>query len=216
MIIRTGTARTCLLLLILSPLLLTSAQADNDEELPSECEIDCVSPYGNVLGVSRRGVEAYSNCQSDCVIYEPNQWKGEYTGIKWQCVEYARRWLLMNKGMTYGDVDFAADIWNEINHLTDISTNRPHPLETHLNGSNQPPRVGDLLVYASEFNDTGHVAVVIDADYEDGVIAVAEQNYNNETWPDDYSRKIELVRREDNYWLLDEYLLGWKHLKDRK
>ena len=80
------------------------------------------------------------------------------------------------------------------------------------NGSEQPPRVGDLLIYARELNHTGHVAIVIDTDYEDGVIAVAEQNYNNEPWPDDYSRKIELVRREGNYWLLDKHLIGWKHL----
>jgi glutathionylspermidine amidase/synthetase len=147
------------------------------------------------------------------VIYDSNHWKDVYTGIKWQCVEYARRWLLIKKGATFGDVDIAADIWNKINHLTDISTDSPLPLESHVNGSEQPPQVGDLLVYASEFQDTGHVAVVIETDFDDGVIEVAEQNYTNEPWTDDYSRKIELVRHEGNYWLLDKYLLGWKHLK---
>ena len=215
MIIGKGTFKRCLQLLLLSPLLLTNAQAGNDEELPLECEIDCVSPYGDVLGVSMRGVEAYSNCQSSCVIYDSNHWEGTYTGIKWQCVEYARRWLLINKGATYGDVDIAADIWNKINHLTDISTGSLLQLESYNNGSKQPPRVGDLLVYSREFNDTGHVAIVMDADYENGVIKVAEQNYNNQPWPDEYSRKIGLVMREGNYWLQDKYLLGWKHIKTR-
>ena len=214
MIVRAGTSSRCLLLLLLSSLLLNNARAGNDKQLPSECQADCVSPYGNVLGVSKRGVEAYSNCHSRCVIYDPNHWKGAYTGIKWQCVEYARRWLLIKKGAIFGDVDIAADIWNNINHLTDISTDSPLPLASHVNGSKQPPQVGDLLIYASEFNDTGHVAVVIDTDFEDGVIEVAEQNYNNEPWPDDYSRKINLVRHEGNYWLLDKYLLGWKHLSE--
>ena len=92
-----------------------------------------------------------------------------------------------------------------------MATNKALPIESHLNGSKQPPQVGDLLIYAKAFNDTGHVAVVIDADYGNGVIEVGEQNYNNEPWSEDFSRKIELVRKGDNYWLLDGYLLGWKH-----
>jgi glutathionylspermidine amidase/synthetase len=146
------------------------------------------------------------------VINEPNHWKNVYTGIRWQCVEYARRWLLVNKGAVYSDVDVAADIWDEIDHLTDVRTNRELPLESHLNGSMQPPQVGDLLIYASELYGTGHVAVVLDTDYEDGVIEVGEQNYRNEPRPDDFARKIELVKKGDNYWLLDGYLLGWKHV----
>lgn len=211
MLTRTGSPDRCLLVLLFSSLLSSGAFADNDEQLPFECQIDCASPYGNVLGVSKRGVEAYSNCHSSCVIHDSNYWEGIYTGLKWQCVEYVRRWLLINKGANYGEVDIAADIWNDIDHLTDVSTGRPLPLESHLNGSKQPPQVGDLLIYAREFNDTGHVAIVIETDYEGGVIAVGEQNYTNEPWPDDYSRKIELVRDAGNYWLLDKYLLGWKH-----
>ena len=216
MLVNAVTPHRILLLVILLALSLDNAYADNAEGMPVECQTDCVSPYGKVLGTSKRGVEAYSNCQSDCVIYEPNHWKGTYTGIKWQCVEYARRWLLINKGAIYGDVDIAADIWNNIDYLTEVATNRVIPIESYLNGSKQPPQVGDLLIYAKAFNDTGHVAVVIDADYENGVIEAGEQNYSNEPWPEDFSRKIELVRKGDNYWLLDGYLLGWKHARNYK
>lgn len=202
------------LLLISLALCLSNAIADDSEELPFECQIDCVSTYGKILGISKRGVEAYSNCSPNCVIYEPNYWKDIYTGIKWQCVEYARRWLLINKGAIYGDVDVAADIWNNIDYLTEVTTNRKLPFESHPNGSTQPPQVGDLLVYAKAFHDTGHTAVVIDADYQGGAIKVGEQNYNNDQWPGDFSRNIELVKKGDNYWLLDAYLLGWKHVRD--
>lgn len=211
MLINAVTPQRILLSVILLALSLNNAYADNVEGMPVECRTDCVSPYGKVLGTSKRGVEAYSNCHSNCVIYEPNHWKGTYTGIKWQCVEYARRWLLINKGAIFGDVDIATDIWNNIDYLTEVATNRALPIESHLNGSKQPPQVGDLLIYAKAFNDTGHVAVVIDVDYGNGVIEVGEQNYNNEPWPEDFSRKIELVRKGDSYWLLDGYLLGWKH-----
>jgi hypothetical protein len=47
------------------------------------------------------------------------------------------------------------------------------------------------------------------------MVEVSEQNFNNEYWPDDYARKIMLVRKGGNYWLLDGYLLGWKHAKTR-
>jgi glutathionylspermidine amidase/synthetase len=205
-----------LLSFILLALPLNTAHADNAEsEIPIACRTDCISPYGRVLGVSTGGVEAYSNCQSRCVIFEPNKWKGTYTGIKWQCVEYARRWLLVHKGAVYGDVDIAADIWDKIDHLTHVATNTRIPLEPHLNGSNQPPQIGDLLVYARAFYDTGHVAVVTDVDYENSVIEVGEQNYNNEPWPEDYARTIEFIKKDNNYWLLDGYLIGWKHVKNQ-
>jgi hypothetical protein len=182
-----------------------------NKELPVACQTDCKSPYGKMLGKSPRGIEAYSNCQSGCVIFEPNKWNGTYTGIKWQCVEYARRWLLVNTGAVYGDVDVAADIWDKIDHLTYVKTKKPIPLETHLNGSTQAPEIGDLLIYAKAFNGTGHVAVVTGIDISNGLVEVSEQNFQNNSWAADYARKITLIKNGENYWLLDGYLLGWKH-----
>jgi len=201
-----------LLFIVLIVSAINTAFADNAiKELPVACQTDCKSPYGKMLGKSPRGIEAYSNCQSGCVIFEPNKWNGTYTGIKWQCVEYARRWLLINTGAVYGDVDIAADIWDKIDHLTDVKTKRPIPLETHLNGSTQAPEIGDLLIYAKAFNGTGHVAVVTGIDISNGLVEVSEQNFQNKSWAADYARKITLIKNGGNYWLLDGYLLGWKH-----
>jgi hypothetical protein len=118
----------------------------------------------------------------------------------------------MNKGATFSEVDIAADIWHKINYLTDVATNKKLPLESHLNGSKIPPGIGDILVYDESYYDTGHTAIVVDVDYEGGVIEVGEQNYHNEPWPREFSRKIELVKKGNNYWLLDEDLIGWKHI----
>jgi glutathionylspermidine amidase/synthetase len=186
-----------------------------EKEQASFCHANCVSPYGMVLGATAGGVEAYSNCRPECKSYEPNKWKGTFTGVKWQCVEYARRWLLINKGAVYDEVDTAADIWNKIDHLTHVATKTKLPLETHVNGAKIPPQAGDLLIYARAFYDTGHVAVVTNVNYEKGEIEVAEQNYNNEPWHEDYARTIEFVNKEGNYWLLDGYLLGWKHVQNQ-
>lgn len=176
------------------------------------CHTDCTTPYGMVLGVSSGEVKAYSNCQASCMINEAARVDGIYTGVKWQCVEFARRWLLLNKGAVYDDVETAADIWTEIDHLTHVASNKKLKLESHLNGAVQPPRVGDLLIYARVFHNTGHIAVVTGVDQKKGIIEVGEQNYNNEMWPDDHARTIEFVEKSGNYWLLDRYLIGWKHI----
>lgn len=203
------TKNIVLLLLILGGIS-NSVNANNNFKIPRQCELECITPYGEVTGMSKSGVKAFSNCNSNCVIFEPNKYKGTYTGIKWQCVEYARRWLLVNHGVVYGDVDIASDIWNKITYLTHVSTNKKLTLKSFLNGSSIPPKVGDLLIYAKAFNETGHVAIVVDIDFKQGFIKVAEQNYSNKVWTDNYSRKLHFIKKDDNYWLLDSYLLGWK------
>ena len=88
-----------------------SSSAESSKKIPFQCITNCETNYGVVLGQSPAGVPAYSNCNAECVIFEPNHLNDIYTGIKWQCVEYARRWLLQERGVVFGDVDIAADIW---------------------------------------------------------------------------------------------------------
>jgi glutathionylspermidine amidase/synthetase len=147
------------------------------------------------------------------VVPEPNRLNGTYTGIKWQCVEFARRWLLDNQDAVFGDVDTASDIWGKIQSITRVSNGSELALESYLNGSANPPRAGDLLIYAQEYLGTGHVAVVTEVDLRTGIIEVAEQNFLNQPWLGDYSRRIVLVEKGGRYWVLDGYVLGWKRVK---
>lgn len=164
------------------------------------------------MGKSPSGVIAYSNCNSGCVVFEPSKYEGTYTGIKWQCVEYARRWLLVNTGVVYGDVDVAADIWHKIDHVTSVPGGEEFQLVQYINGSAAMPAKGDLLIYAKEYLGTGHVAVVTAVDRGAGVVKVAEQNFRNNSWPGDFARTIPIAERDGGYWLLDAYLLGWKRV----
>ena len=186
--------------------------AQPQQSLPEACRTNCVTPYSQELGTAPGNVTAYSNCNADCVIFTPNIEDGTYTGIKWQCVEFARRWLLDNMGVVYGDVDTASDIWNKIEFVTRVADHHSIPLRAFENGSLEAPRVGDLLIYAKEYLNTGHVAVVTDVDLQAGVLKVAEQNYSNQTWPGDYSRRIDVINKNGRYWVLDAYLLGWKRV----
>ena len=203
----------------LAPVLMLSsicslAIAETDvSAIPEACRSDCVTPYGQLLGKTADNTEAYSNCKSACVVRQPNKYKGTYTGIKWQCVEYARRWLLVHDGVVFGDIDIAANMWDRINHVTNVSNHEDTPLVNYANGSAHMPETGDLLIYAREFETTGHVAVVTSVDEKAGTIRVAEENYSNTPWPGDYSREIPFIRRGDKVWLLDSFLIGWKHLQ---
>lgn len=195
------------------------------QEGQKACGIDCVTPFGAVLGQSE-GVESYSNCRSTCIKdsysflnlvdkstsnhkSNPDDPKLHYIGLVYQCVEYARRWWMQNKGITFGDVDGASDIIY-LDEVKDIYSNESFPLGRSINGSaNRPPMVGDLLIYYAQVHlptwRFGHVAVVVDVDLEQGFISVAEQNYNNKLWlkSDGYARKIKLVR-QGKYYAVEE------------
>ncbi len=207
-----STKLAAILIVFLHTLLFLNITTAKEKPLPATCQTNCTVPFGDVLGIGTGDVPAYSNCNSDCVFFSPNKKQGTYTGIKWQCVEYARRWLFQNKGVVYGDVDVAADIW-AINYVTRIKDDKKIDMTTYPNGSQQAPQVGDLIVYAKAYLKTGHIAVISDIDEKSHQIKVIEQNYKNTKWPaTDYAREIPYIKQDGKYWVLDAYVLGWKRV----
>ena len=200
-----------LLNIVIAVVLYTPIAAGKDQPLPEACTTQCMTPYGEVLGVGLGNVPAYSNCNASCVVFSPNKLEGTYTGIKWQCVEYARRWLLVNGGVVYGDVDVAADIWG-LDRVTRVKDKVEFKMMTFPNGDEKMPQVGDLLIYARAYLKTGHVAVISRVDSKSHVVEVIEENFENTKWPGDYARRIPFVKQGKQYWLLDAYLLGWKRV----
>ena len=65
--------------------------------------------FGDKIG-SFNGVDAYSNQRNQTNSLDSNYYNGIYTGQKWQCVEFARRYLIINEGITFSDVDSAFEI----------------------------------------------------------------------------------------------------------
>jgi hypothetical protein len=56
-------------------------------------------PFGSLLGVAPGGVPAYS-CKG---ISFRSHYNGDiYYGARYQCVEFARRWLVHTQGVTFG------------------------------------------------------------------------------------------------------------------
>jgi len=189
------------------------------------CEGQCVTPFGQVLGVAD-GATSYSNCVSTCIRPEfsfldlktgdvtvhqedPKNPQLHYIGVTYQCVEYARKWWMKNKNITFGSIDSAY----EIIYLTEgkqIRTQESFPLARSINGvAQRAPRRGDLVVYYPDREDPewrhGHVAVVVATDLEAGTVALAEENYDNAPWQDPkaFARQIRLFNVGGRYTLLD-------------
>jgi glutathionylspermidine amidase/synthetase len=176
-------------------------QTDANGTPPPQCQTDCVTTYGQILGVNN-GVEARSNCSDLCINPTPvmtpagDEPNPVYTGIGWQCVEYARRWLLHNHGLVFGSVDTAADMWNQVSSLTSPDQTVSRPVRRVENGSTAAPVVGDLIIYAAQADVSalrfGHVAVVVGVDQSS--VKLAEQNWTNRTWAQEgFSRSLTLV-----------------------
>lgn len=171
----------------------------------------CDSRFGSVLGISH-GVIAYSNCNEHTIsqtasyllpqevfategseaLHDVAFPQGEetvlYSGMQWQCVEYARRFLMSSfhsrraaregERLTFGDVDGAEDIWSsmpfETISLPSADTKKGNVVKKSRNatrwtrhsptdeGNFSAPQIGDLVIWSrQEGMPYGHVAVIV-------------------------------------------------------
>jgi glutathionylspermidine amidase/synthetase len=178
--------------------------------------------FGALLGYAPGGVAIYSSHYPSADIREyPDRdsyhsyLDGIYMGYKWQCVEFARRWLYLNHGYVFDDVAMAYDIFY-LHNVIRLQDNELLPLHSFLNGSRRPPEPGCMLIWqeGGEFEVTGHVAIVTEVLEES--IRFAEQNIEHSVLPEnqDWSRELKLSRGEDGGYTVhaayeDSHILGW-------
>jgi glutathionylspermidine amidase/synthetase len=184
------------------------------QPLPKLCGQDCHTSFGQVIGQAGK-TKAYSNCHDACVSDEwhqvsvKNHKQKVPTGLKWQCVEYARRWLVENRSLSFAEVKFAYQIW-DLKEAVEIATDQKRAFQHFENKkTTRFPQVGDLLIYDASFTETGHVAVVIGIDKD--TILVGEQNYFNRPWEGkQYARRLLVEKsKTGKFWVLDVGLIGW-------
>jgi hypothetical protein len=165
--------------------------------------------YGDPLG-SNRGVIAYANKGAKRFKIDYFFAQGVCTGLRYQCVEYARRWMVEVKGLTFSDVLVAADIWS-LNFVRSISGNEQKQLKQRPNGCDIAPVVGDLLIYArAKHLPWGHVAVIVGLELSAGKLRIAEQNEQDHFWAGDFSRELNVRTEGRNFVIEDKYpVIGW-------
>lgn len=178
--------------------------------------------FGTTLGLAPGDVAVYSSHYESADPHQlPNRQAyrsyvdGIFMGYKWQCVEFARRWLYLNRGYVFDDIAMAYDIF-ELRSARIIESDRLLPLYSFRNGSRRRPVPGCLLIWeeGGHFEDTGHVAIVTEV--SDDWVRIVEQNAEHHVWSQHqgYSRELRVTLGADGEFLVsctypDTTLLGW-------
>lgn len=131
---------------------------------------------------------------------------GYNVGIRWQCVEFVKRYYYehLNHRMpdSYGHAKHFFDP-----SVSDGAMNSKRDLLQFANASRSKPLVDDLLVFAPTLlNRYGHVAIVSEVTEED--LEIVQQNPG----PFESSReRLKLVRHEDGTWEIGgrKRIHGW-------
>ena len=190
----------------------------------SDSNPDADLPMGTLLGTTKCGMNAYVTNYAqyrrdnppphDFQHYED----GIHTGLKWQCVEFARRYWIKHFAAVLRKIPIASEIWQQtFAWALPLESNKIVPIERFENGSHVIPMVGDLLIYGQHPNQrTGHVAVIVEVN--ENCVRVAEQNrYNDKLWVGGhYSHEIEMTVENGGFYLHDHdcpAMLGWMRLK---
>jgi glutathionylspermidine amidase/synthetase len=146
-----------------------------------------VSPFGTILGTTDGNCIVYS-CDHETLDKAkfPTQesmdatYNGVYTGQRYQCVELARRYLLINHGVVFESIPMAYDIFN-LRTIKRVVDDELFAMTAHENGSSVQPVKGSMLIWksAGEYAVTGHVAVIVDV--QASHIDIVEQNVEDAT-----------------------------------
>jgi hypothetical protein len=139
-------------------------QAQPEEEDGSVSQAGCSSACGTTM-TTLDGVPAYSNASGTGSCGE-NGTYWQY-GLRWQCVEYARRYWSQAWGKSFNSVTYACNICD----LAGLTKRYPY--------DGYQPKRGDLIVQpCTSSSVTGHVAVVasVTGTYNNWTINAVEQN----------------------------------------
>lgn len=158
---------------------------------------------------SLNGVLVYYNGRIDHVSGRNLAPDGYNLGLKYQCVEFVKRYYYEHYHHKMPDsYGHAKDFFNS--SLSDGAVNTRRDLKQFTNGSQSRPKQGDLLVFdATIWNKYGHVAIVSEVKEES--IEMIQQNPG----PDASSRVTYHLDQEEGLWFIQSStLLGWLRKKE--
>jgi surface antigen len=126
-------------------------------------------------------------------------------GLKYQCVEFAKRYYYehYNHKMpdAYGD---AKDFYKK--SVGDGEENKSRNLLQYKNPSIAKPAVGDLVVFnGTSYNKYGHVAII--SDVRKYRIEVIQQNKSKSR------ESFFMIKRKGKWHIMNKRILGWLRMK---
>jgi len=166
-------------------------------------------PLHGKQGETPCGTPAFSNSNDEHFTAIENYSVNFFTGFQWQCVEFARRWLMERKGLLLPQIYVAAHIFF-LSEVYDFDL-KPVPIVCVRNGTTVKPVVDSLIIYPmSAVNFVGHVGVITEVG--DDYVCVADQNRYFHYWGDkNYSSKFVMERVDGKYFIRDPEVqcAGW-------
>ena len=132
---------------------------------------------------------------------------GYNIGLKWQCVEFIKRYyyehLKHKMPNSYGN---AKDFFDK--QLGDGKFNQDRGLVQYSNGGMSCPEPNDIIIFdASQLNKFGHVAIVINV-YDDEVETIQQNDIVYGT-----RRSLEFEMDNGNCSINNSRILGWLRMK---
>ncbi len=156
---------------------------------------------------SLNGVFVYYNGGIDNVKDRNTTSEGYNLGLKYQCVEFVKRYYYENLNHkmpnSYGN---AKDFFD--NSLTDGQKNTQRDLTQYSNPSKARPKVDDLLIFSgTTFNKYGHVAII--SEVTENKIEIIQQNPG----PFGPSRESFRLEKKGKWEISNDRILGWLRKK---
>ncbi len=152
---------------------------------------------------SFNGVTVYYNGMDFKHVAGRNVTEDGYNlGLKYQCVEFVKRYYYEVYGHkmpnSYGH---AKDFFDD--SLGDVGFNEARGLWQYRNTRYEKPKVGDILVYgASPSNPFGHAGILCKV--EDDHVVMIQQNFGKKT-----RQRLALAEYRGIYTVADYDVLGW-------
>ncbi|CAD0002094.1 CHAP domain-containing protein [Flavobacterium salmonis] len=186
-------------LLIISVLVLTYAGIKVVKKINLNSDYKIGQPLDSL-----NGVKVYYNGGVDNVL-ERNVTKDNYNlGLKYQCVEFVKRYYYEHYNHKMPDAyGHAKDFFDS--KIKDGDLNRNRGLIQYANPGKAKPEIGDLVIFSgSLLNRFGHVAII--SKISENEIEIIQQNPG----PFGSSREVFAVKnQEGKYKIESSRLLGW-------
>lgn len=109
------------------------------------------------------------------------------TGIKWECIEFIRRYLSKKYNISFSMVKNVYDMLN-IKYFIDFLKNKLVFLEFYCKNCIISPKVDDLVLFY--YKNTGHIAII--SKIKNKYIEICEQNWSKDWETTKYSRIVSI------------------------
>ena len=168
---------------------------------PEAAEVAIIPEVGKTID-SYNNMNVYYNGEVNNVIGRNVTYDNYNLGLKYQCVEYVKRYYYyvydhkMNNSFGHAKEYFDVS-------LPDRKFNKERGLYQFTNGSEYRPVPGDVLIFdGNHVNPFGHIGIVTFS--EGSLLEIIQQNVGEST-----RARYVVENYNDRYYVNDDLVLGW-------